>query len=166
MGPLDMAKAKAEKLPITRRIQQALEGFLSIGSDLRVPDASELPARIDKRRNAQIEQFNAEHRMIADLFVVNEIRKWVDKNYERRRDEIAEKFDLRNLEVGDHPARVYDNVALGIKVADGQSLLNRDLLRTVLVTKYKFSAAKAEECIELSTFKGKNSLRLSASVVE
>lgn len=159
-----MAPSKAVKLPIARRIQQRLDEMFK-DRDIRVPDPEHLPSYVDKRRNAQVEDFNKKHRVVADFFVAKTMNAWVKTKLDRCKDEMCKllEIDPAKLEPGQDFTASFDNVVLNYKCTNAQMRIDIDALRTALVTHGKLSVDTAERCIELARVEGKKPLHLRPS---
>lgn len=152
------------RLPITRRIQQKLADLYK-DKDCRVPDAVNLPPSIDKRRNVQVERFHTQHRAVGDWLITRTMQSWINSRFDKSKEELVKILEIKETELdpGHRSTLVFDNVALNIRVDNGQWRLDTDKLRTTLMMDYGFSLDKANEAIQKSLVQGKNPLHLVPS---
>lgn len=160
-----MAKSKP-KLPFVKRLQQALAD-LFVNANTRVPDAEHLPASVDKRKNVEVNAWNEEHRALADFLTAHVGKQFFEAEHKRRRETLCETLgiDEKSMEPGHDETFAYGNVALRIKVDNGQTRLDKEALRTLLVTEHKWSVDKADALITKAQKKGKPPVHLTPSVI-
>lgn len=159
-----MGTSKAVKLPISRRIQQRLADVFD-DKDIRIPDAVRLPGNVDKRRNAQVEEFHAKHRAVADFYLARTMQAWTNSKFDTCKTKMCELLGINADELipGQDFSEPFDNVVLNYKVTNAQMRIDVDKLRTVLVTEGKLSASAAETIIEHARVEGKKPLHLRPS---
>lgn len=161
----NMAKSKP-KLPLIKRVQQAFADLFT-NVDTRVPDAENLPASVDKRKNAQVSEWMTKHRALSDFYIAHVGKQWFEAQHKKRRDALCEALgiDEKAFEPGHDETYAYGNVALRVKVDNGQTRLDKEALRTLLVTEHKFSVAEAETLINKAQKKGKPPVHLTPSTI-
>jgi hypothetical protein len=158
-----MGTGKAVKLPISRRIQQKLASVFD-NKDIRIPDAVNLPSSIDKRRNADVEEFHAKHRAVADFYLARTMQQWVNTKFETCKKNMCDLLKITNdMTPGEDFTQAFDNVVLNYKVTNAQMRVDVDKLRTVLITIGKHSASEAESLIEQARVEGQKPLHLRPS---
>lgn len=160
-----MAKSKP-KLPLTKRQQQAFAD-LSESKDTLVPQPDDLPASIDKRKNTQVDAFMEKHKAVARMQFMHVGKQWFEAQHLAAKKEVAALLGINEteLEPGHDEMFSFGNIGLRLKVDNGQNRLDRDTLRTVLMTDMKMSADKAEALITKAQKKGKPPVHLTPTLI-
>lgn len=160
-----MAKSKP-KLPLVKRLQQAFAD-LFVTPDTRVPDAEHLPASVDKRKNVQVDEWMKKHRVVSDFYIAHVGKQWFEAQHKRQKEALCDALgiDEKEFEPGHDETFAFGNVALRIKVDNGQTRLDKEALRTLLITDLKMSVDKADAFITKAQKKGKPPVHLTPSTI-
>jgi len=154
------------KLPFKKRMQQAFEDLFLNKNGLRVPEPVNYPATLNKRSNAEVEQFNNEWACIVEYAKAYALKQYAEVKAKNARANMCEilGIDEEKLEPGIEVIYTRDNASVVLKVNNAARRLDREMLRSTLMTKYKFSSDQADECIKSSEKLGKAPVLLSPTI--
>src|SRR5215475_3366836 len=144
-------------------MQQAFEDLFLNKNGLRVPEPVNYPATLNKRSNAEVERFNNEWASILKFARAYSLKQHAEVLARSARAEMCEALDINEetLEPGTEVMYTRDNVSVLVKVNNSQRRLDREMLRTVLITECKLSAEKVDELIKKSERLGKPPVLMS-----
>jgi uncharacterized tellurite resistance protein B-like protein len=122
---------------------------------------------VDKRKNADVAAWTTRQRAVADFLTAHVGKQFFEAEHKRRRAVLCDELGINEskLDPGHDETFAFGNVALRVKVDNGQTRLDKEALRTLLVTEHKFSVEKAEALINKAQKKGKPPVHLTPSVI-
>lgn len=159
---------RTKKLPFKRRVQQVFADLFTAKNVLSVPDTCELPASIDKRKNDLVDEFYTQRAAMWRFFKAHTLKQCAEVEQKSARAGVCEQLGIDEEKVEPGEERIYTrgDVSLLLKVNNPARRLDREQLRMVLITKYKFTSDKADECIRESEKEGKPPIYLTPTVNE
>lgn len=159
---------RTKALPFRTRVQKAIAALFATKGDLAAPDSFVVPATIDKRRNALVEQFARERAVLWDFARAHAIKQDAEHWYNNAKSVFCEVFNLADekLEAGYEVTITRDDVSCLVKVTKPQHRLDRSALRTALMLECKLTAEKADALLKKCEKAGKPPVYLTPTVNE
>src|SRR5215475_10504589 len=147
-------------------MQQAFEDLFLNKNGLRVPEPVNYPATLNKRSNAEVEQFNNEWACMVRFAKAHVLKQAAEVEVRSARANMCDVLGIEEdrLEPGTETMYTRDNVSVLVKVNNGQHRLDREMLRSTLITKFKLTSDQVDECMKASEKVGKPPLILSPTV--
>lgn len=158
--------AKAVKLPLPRRIQQALADMFEEGSPFYIedPDNQHLPPHIKK--NSDRVDYLTKFRACANYMLSTIIYSWAESKKEQCKDELVKQLKINvDAPPSTKDTYVFGPIAIGLRVDNGQQRIDKATLITTLMVDYKFTLDDANAAIAKSMKRGKNPMHLSPTPV-